>query len=95
MYHTTTVGIGRDPLLQAGLGLSRQLLGGTGLAVIAAALLILYTGYNLPRWTGFVAGKEWEADPDAAAEKTWRYARIYGAVFAFLGLLFLLAALVR
>jgi sugar phosphate permease len=96
MYHSSTVEMGHEALLQAGLGLSeQQLLVGTGLAVIVAALLMLYTGYNHPRWTGFAAGEEWETEPDAAAEKTKRYARIYGIVFVVLGLLFLLAAVLR
>ncbi|PSP42601.1 hypothetical protein BRC69_02605 [Halobacteriales archaeon QH_6_66_25] len=93
MYDTI---VGRWPALQAGPGLSgEQLLIAAGAVVIAAAALIVVTGYTRPRWTGFATGEEWDSDPTAATEKTERYALIYGVAFAVLGLLFLVAAVLR
>jgi len=95
IYHSS-LAITGGVALQAGLGLSGQeLLIAAGLIVIGAAALIVVTGYTHPRWTGFAPGEEWESDPDAAAEKSRRYALVYGVAFAVLGLVFLLAAVLR
>ena len=95
IYHSS-LAVAGGTALQAGLGLSGQgLLIAAGLIVIGVAALMVVTGYTHPRWTGFAPGEEWESDPQAAAEKTERYALVYGVAFAVLGLLFLLAALLR
>jgi len=96
MHGGTTGGIWGGVPAQAALGLSeRQLLLGTGVTVIVFAVLIIYTGYRHPRWTGFAPGEEWESQPEEAAAKARRYAIIYGAAFVVLGLVFVLAGLVR